>query len=421
MKVLMISGVFYPKINGAVIAVSNMMRSLSARGNQVTLVTRRDKGSAPLENWNGAKVVRVGRPGYAVTARVSLGFEQFRAALKIARADPPDVIHAHGFTSLLAGAALGISIGRPVVVSFHGIQRLWSAKARWRSETTLQFMLPFEKILLKLTRRVLSQSELLKGIVLQVYGVPSSKVTVVPNPIDVRTFKYGLPQQGDRPIVLFVGSLMKVHGPDVLLDSMPSVLRSHPEAKAVLVGKGPLRGPLMERIAELGLGDSAEMLDEIRDPEELSEVYRTSRVVVIPLRYTGYILSLVGEEAMASGRPVVTTMTLDEELSDFGVLKAGGTGDSLGDVISSVLSWDDARYEQVSRSAREYAEKRFSFEAVGGQLERIYKEVILNASGNGRVSSAKRSTGAGSSIGSVIALTRSLQSYGEGVGGQCSR
>lgn len=396
MKVLMISGVFYPKINGAVIAVSNMMRSLSARGHQVTLVTRRDSGSAPLESWNGAKVVRVGRPGFALTARVSLAFEQFRAALKIARADPPDVIHAHGFTSLLAGAALGISIGRPVVVSFHGIQRLWSAKARWRSETTLQLMLPFEMTLLKLTRRVLSQSELLKEIITNVYGVPSSKVTVVPNPIDVRRFQYGLPTPRERPIILFVGSLMKVHGPDILLDSIPSVLKSHPGARVVLVGKGPLRGALLERIAELGLGGSVVLHDEIRDPAELSEVYRASRVVVIPLRYTGYILSLVGEEAMASGRPVVTTMTLDEELSDFGVLKAGGDEDSLADSISSVLSWNDAQYEQVSSSARKYAERRFSYESVGGQLERIYKEVIVDASGNGRVSPLPRSSGAGS-------------------------
>jgi glycosyltransferase involved in cell wall biosynthesis len=413
----MISGVFYPKINGAVIAVSNMMRSLSARGHQVTLVTRRDKGSAPAEDWNGAKVVRVGRPGFALSARVSLAFEQFRAALRIARDDPPDVIHVHGFTSLLAGAALGISIGRPVVVSFHGIQRLWSVKARWRSETTLQLMLPFERTLLRLARMVISQSELLKGIIVQVYGVPSSKVAVVPNPVDVHEFRYGPPRPGDKPIVLFVGSLMKVHGPDVLLDSIPLVLKSHPDARVVLVGKGPLRGPLLRTITELGLEGSVELHDEIRDPAELSSIYRSSRVVVIPLRYTGYILSLVGEEAMASGRPVVTTMTLDEELSNFGVIRAGGGEDSLGNAISSVLSWDDARYRQVSTSAREFAERRFSYEAVGAQLESIYKGAIADASRNARVNSAPRSAGAGSSKESVAAMARSHMSDGGGIGG----
>jgi len=407
MKVLMISGVFYPKINGAAVAVSNMMRSLSARGHQVTLITRRDKGSDPLETWNGATVVRVGRPGFAVTARISLAFEQFRAALRVAKADPPDVIHAHGFTSLLAGAALGVSIGRPVVVSFHGIQRLWSAHARWRGETTLQLMLPFEKALLRLTRRVLAQSDLLKGIISEVYGVPLRKVTVVPNPIDVRRFQYGSPRPRDRPVVLFVGSLMKVHGPDVLLDSIPSVLRLHPGAKAVLVGKGPLKGQLTERIRELGLDSSVELHDEVRDQTELSEIYRSSSVVVIPLRYTGYILSLVGEEAMASGRPVVTTMTLDKELSSFGVLKAGDGEDSLSETISTVLSWDETRYGQVSTSARQYAERKFSYEAVGSQLESIYKEVILDASGN---APSDPSTGAASSDPARVAAVPGLLS-----------
>jgi len=401
MKVMMISGVFYPKINGAVVAVSNMMRSLSARGHQVTLVTRRDTGSASLESWDGARVVRVGRPGFAITARVSLAFEQFRAALKIARADPPDVIHAHGFTSLLAGAALGISIGRPVVVSFHGIQRLWSVQARWRSETTLQLMLPFERVLLRLTRRVLAQSYLLKGVISEVYGISPGKVTVVPNPVDVEKFRYGLPQPRDRPVVLFVGSLMKVHGPDLLLESIPLVLKRHPGAKAVLVGKGPLRDLLFDRIRQLGLDGSVELHDEVTDQAELSKIYRGSRVVVIPLRYTGYILSLVGEEAMASGRPVVTTMTLDEELSTVGVVRAGGSEDSLGGTISAVLSWDDSQYGQVSATARGYAERRFSYEAVGRQLESIYKEVIMDASGNARSSPATRTAGFDHSVANV--------------------
>jgi glycosyltransferase involved in cell wall biosynthesis len=413
----MISGVFYPKINGAVVAVANLMRSLSERGHQVTLVTRRDKGSAPQEDWNGALVVRVGRPGYAVSARVSLAFEQFRAALKLAREDPPDVIHAHGFTSLLAGAALGISIGRPVVVSFHGIQRLWSGQARWRSETTLQLMLPFERALLGLTKRVLAQSDLLKGIISEVYGVPPSKVVVVPNPIDVRRFQYGPPRPKGTPIVLFVGSLMKIHGPDVLVDSMPSVLRRHPDARAVIVGKGPLKGLLSEKVGRLGIGGAVEMLDEVRDAARLSEIYRASRVVVIPLRYTGYILSLVGEEAMASGRPVVTTMTLDRELSDVGVLRAPGNGDSLGDAISAVLSWDEARYGQVSRAARGYAESTFSFEAVGGKLESIYKGAISGASGNAKAGS----TGGAKSSNEVVASSITTRAFVGGLGDRCNR
>jgi len=400
MKVLMISGVFYPKINGAAVAVSNMMRSLTARGHQVTLVTRRDRGSAPRESWNGSEVVRVGRPGYAVTARISLAFEQFRAALRIARADPPDIIHAHGFTSLLAGAALGISIGRPVVVSFHGIQRLWSARARWRSETTLQLMLPFERALLRSTKKVLAQSDLLKAVISRVYGVPPGKVAVVPNPVDVHRFEYGLPRPRENPIVLFVGSLMRVHGPDILLESIPSVRKSCPQARVVIVGKGPLKGRLLERIRELGLVGSVELHDEVRDAVKLSEIYRSSRVVVVPLRYTGYILSLVGEEALSSGRPVVTTMTLDEELSNFGVLQARGGNGSLGDAISSVLSWDDTRYGQVSRSARGYAEGRFSYEAVGAQLESIYKEAIKDGSGNGSIVSATGAKRPDSPVGS---------------------
>ena len=396
MKILMISGMFYPKINGSVVAVSNMMSSLLARGNKVCLVTRREKGSASLETWNGIKVVRVGEPGFSLIARISLAFEQFRGALKECKVEPPDVIHAHGFTSLFAGATLGICIGRPVVVSFHGIQRLWSTQARWRNQTTLNFILPLERALVRSATVVLAQSNLLKEIIIRLYRVPAEKVAVVPNPIDIHRFEYGIPQSENPPVVLFVGSLMRVHGPDTLVQTLPSILEKHPQTRLLLVGKGPLKDSLSRKITELGLGNSVSFLDEVRDTERLSEIYRSSRVVVIPLRYAGYILSLVGEEAMASGRPVVTTMTLDEELAKFGVVQAGSGENSLGDAVNSVLAWDAGHYESVSRVARKYAEENFSLESVGERLERIYKHAISDTARHDNRKPAYQKPGLGS-------------------------
>jgi len=372
----MISGAYYPKINGSVVAVSNMMRSLILRNHKVTLVTRREFGSAHLEVRDGAKVLRVGTPGHALVLRASLSIQQFLVALREVHASPPDIIHAHGFTSLLAGAALGICSGRPVVVSFHGIQRLWSTEARWRGKRTLQLTLPVERFLLRLTRAIIAQSNLLKRIVVQLYDVPQEKVTVVPNPIDVKRFGYASPMPRESPVILFVGSFVRVHGPDLLLGSVPVILGQNPDSRVVMVGKGPLKTSLLQGIKDLEVGHSVELLDEVRDTSTLSKIYQSSRVVVIPLRYTGYILSLVGEEAMASGRPVVTTMTLDGELSRCGVMKAGIQPDSLGRVISSVLAWDDKQYDNVSVAARRYAEENFSLEAVGMKLEHVYETAI---------------------------------------------
>jgi len=376
MKVLMISGVYYPKINGASVAVSNMIDSLASRGHHVTLITRREKGSPRFDTQNGVRIVRVGRPGFQLTSRVGLSLQQFRVALAEAKSDVPDVIHAHGFTSLLSGAALGILLSRPVVVNFHGIQRLWSGQARWRSPLTFQLMFPVEMVLLRRASAIIAQSNLLKKIIIQVYAVGEQKVVVVPNPVDVRRFECAPPSPQENPVVLFVGSLMKVHGPDILVEAAPYVLQRYPGAKLILVGKGPLKKILEKRISELGLGSSVLMLDEVRDSSRLADIYRASRLVVIPLRYTGYILSLVGEEGMASGRPFVTTMTLDEELSKFGVPRAGTDGSSLGTAILSVLDWDPERYDEVSRSARDYAVKKFSFEAVGENLENTYERAL---------------------------------------------
>ena len=377
MRILMISGMFYPKVNGSVVAVSNMMRSLSERGIQVTLVTRRERGSFPVEVKERARIVRVGRPGYALWARALLALQLFVAAAKEARANRPDAIHVHGFTSLIAGAALGVSIRRPVVVSFHGIQRLWSAQARWRSKTTLSLTFPLETMLVATASGVLAQSNRLRDVVIGLYKVDPDRIVVVPNPIDVSTFSYGSPTGLASPLVLFVGSLVRVHGPDLLVEAFPAILHDHPGARLVIAGKGPLLRVLTDRINELQLADSVDLLDEVKDVKELSRIYKDSRVVVLPLRYTGYILSLVGEEAMASGRPVVTTMMLDDELRNFGVLQTSAHEGSLEKAVNTVLSWDESRYQATSLQARRFAEDNFSLGSVGARLESIYKHAIF--------------------------------------------
>ncbi len=374
MKVLMISGVFYPKINGNAVAVSNMMKSLVDRGHTVVLVTRRERGAPEVERWRGAEVIRVGRPGFSLFARASLALAQFSAAFRTSRHEPPDVIHVHGFAALLAGAALGMVRRRPVVVSFHGIHRLWSAGARWRGTTTLGMTLPFEKALLRFPSVVLAQSRLLKEVIARTYDVEPARIEVIPNPIDVGAFSYAEPADGDRPVVLFVGSFMKVHGPDLLIGSLPLIRGKSPGVRMLLVGRGPLKGALEQEVRELGAEESVEIAEEVRDQKLLSRIYQGSRVVVLPLRYAGYIMSLVGEEAMASGRPVVTTMTLDSELADAGVVLTGSAG--LGESVSRVLGWDEGTYLAASRAAREYAERNYSAEAVGMRLEGVYERAV---------------------------------------------
>ena len=108
-------------------------------------------------------------------------------------------------------------------------------------------------------------------------------------------------EAGGQPIVLFVGRLVKYKGVDVLLEAMRGV-----SATAMLVGDGPERAAL-QRIAErAGVADRVKFLGEV-SPAELAALYRACDLFVLPSVTRQEAFGVVLIEAMACGKPVIST------------------------------------------------------------------------------------------------------------------
>ena len=105
-----------------------------------------------------------------------------------------------------------------------------------------------------------------------------------------------------EPLILFVGRLVPLKGPQVLIEAMGQVAQVHPEAQLVLVGDGALRDQLRQHAQELGLAGQVRLLGYVRG-KPLAALYRAADVVVVPSLYEPF--GLVALEAMVSGTPVV--------------------------------------------------------------------------------------------------------------------
>ena len=101
-------------------------------------------------------------------------------------------------------------------------------------------------------------------------------------------------------------------------------------------------------------------------PAELRDLYRTSRLVAVPVRDVDFQAgSLVMYEAMACGRPVIATRSRGQE----DILKAGETGlyvapgdaDGMRAAISTLLD-DPVRAEGMGRRAREVVAEGLNLE-----------------------------------------------------------
>jgi glycosyltransferase involved in cell wall biosynthesis len=283
-----------------------------------------------------------------------------------------DVIHAHGAVPLAAGWLLSRIYGKPLVVTFHGFQRLWFKGTIWKSASELKITYPAIKFLTTTADVVIAQSKKFGEVVSNLYGVDPRRIFVVPHVIDEEDFTFTPVPSSEKPSVLFVGALARVYGIDLFIKAAPFVVENLPETEFFIVGKGPQRDRLQKLISTLKLEESVFLVGPVYDRKKLARYYQDAKVVVIPQKYEGYFLSLVALEALAAGRPIVTTQTLDLELYLNGIFQASFDPKDIAEKTTEILNLDDRRYSALARSARKYYEDHCSKSVIGSKLEKLY-------------------------------------------------
>jgi glycosyltransferase involved in cell wall biosynthesis len=139
-----------------------------------------------------------------------------------------------------------------------------------------------------------------------VYDIPTSKLVVVPEPIDLADWRRRFAEAGGvravRPTVLSVARMYpRKRLNDLLLAA--AILRERiPTAQIRIVGEGPESASLRALHRELGLGDTAVLLGEVTR-RMLAVEYVSAHCFCLPTVQEGF--GLVFAEAMAAGLPVV--------------------------------------------------------------------------------------------------------------------
>jgi glycosyltransferase involved in cell wall biosynthesis len=146
------------------------------------------------------------------------------------------------------------------------------------------------------------------------YHVQPTKITVIPNGINSDEFsngdgekfrtKYGI---GDAPLILFLGRLNIIKGPDILLDAFCRSFRDARVKPYHLVFAGPDGGMLnmLKRMVKMsGVKDRVHFIGHIGGPEK-ADAYQAADFLAIPSRQEA--MSIVVLEAGITGTPVLIT------------------------------------------------------------------------------------------------------------------
>ncbi len=307
MRVLMLSDVCFPRINGVSTSIETFRSALAIRGAASTLVAP-DYGAGA----SAAGVVRVPArrvPGDAEDRLVH--YRKMRRATLVAAAEC-DVIHIQTpFAAHYAGLHAAGVLGLPVIATYHTL-----------FEEYLQHYIPWlpAPALRALARRFsASQCNRLDAVIvpstamrerLQEYGV-HRPIHVLPTGLPAAAFtpgdgprfraRHGI--AAERPVVLFVGRVAHEKNIAFLLEVVAQARHSLPELLFLITGEGPARRDLEQQTARLGLADNVRFLGYLDRKLELPSAYAAADAFIFASRTETQGLVLL--EAMAQRCPVV--------------------------------------------------------------------------------------------------------------------
>ncbi|HEY2092857.1 MAG TPA: glycosyltransferase family 4 protein [Thermoanaerobaculia bacterium] len=290
-----------------------------------------------------------------------------RVLRKIVREKRFDVIHSHHrFSSLVGRAAAALSGARFVcsVHDFAGGNRFLTRMA--------------------LGREIMVYGQGVARYLRDYFGLRDARITKItmgvppPEPVPSSAgdeFRSAQRIAAHAPIILFAGRLEDEKAPDVLIEAVPRVVLSVPDAVVCIAGDGPMKPELERAVNEGGLTASVRFLGWRDDADRLM----AAADVVILLRRGHEPFGLTVVEAMLRGKPVVASDagSLRDLVTDryTGIFVEGLTSDAIAEAVITLLT-DRELAKRLGAAAREHAAATWTVWRMIDETRRVYLEAL---------------------------------------------
>ena len=324
MRVLFISDVYFPRVNGVSTSIRTFRQDLANYGVETVLVAPRYATSGPGDEYGLLRVASGGVPRDPEDRRMRWG--AVMRTLDTLPRDEFDVVHIHTpFIAHYAGARFARRAGIPCVATYHTFfeeyvhhyvpampRRIGGFLAR-----------AFTRSQCDDVQALIAPSDPMRDILLK-YGV-STPIHVLPTGLPADRFaagdgnrfrtEAGLPL--DRPLMTYVGRVAHEKNIEFLVQVFTKVRHSIPNAMLVIAGEGPARESLRQLVTSLKLDADVYFAGYLDRNKGLLDCYAAANVFAFASRTETQGLVLL--EAMAQGAPVVSTA----ELGTRSILKPG--------------------------------------------------------------------------------------------------
>jgi len=384
MNLLMLSDVYFPRVNGVSTSIRTFARSLVRMGHAVTIVAPDYGGDSGQDQHDGQgefEVIRV--PARVIFFDPEDRLMRAEAARHVRRQLAErewDVIHVHTpFRAHSMGVQLSRELGVPTVETYHTyFEEYVGHYLPWLPTALGRFVAraASRRLCHGMDHLIVPSAQMVD--VLQRYGITTPH-TVLPTGIDLAEFqggdgavfreKHGITPH--RPTLVTVSRLSLEKNIAFLLRVVQRLVREFPDLLFLIAGEGPDEPRLRRLAGELRIETNVRFFGNLDRRTTLLDAYRAGDAFVFasPTETQGLVLI----EAMALGVPIVSTAVM-------------GTAMVLRDTHSAVIAPEDVdafteKTAQVLRSPELRARlsaagpvdaRRWSSETLMRQVESLY-------------------------------------------------
>lgn len=381
MNILMISDVFFPRVNGVSTSIQTFCSSLMANGHSVTLIAP----EYPESYESDFPVIRIPSKKLPFDPEDRL---MKKRAIKLLVPELSvgkfDILHIQTpFIAHYAGVYLADKLGIPRVVSYHTYFEAYFEKY-------LPWLPPF--ILRAIARKFsASQCNQVDGIIspsqqmlakLREYGAKTD-AEVIPTGLELERYEYNRPLHfrkkynidEDDSVLLYVGRVAHEKNIPFLIDVFLEIYEQKDNVKFVIAGEGPALPSLQNRVHGLAFEDQIIFVGYLDRDTQLLDCYHSADVFVFASETETQGLVLL--EAMACNLPVVSIASMGSEdvlVDGHGCLVANNNVNEFSEKVCSLLTAPELAND-VAGAGKQYVRGWSTVEKVR-DLENFYSSII---------------------------------------------
>jgi len=387
MKILFFTQLFYPAIyGGGEYIFYHWAKELVKKGHEIFVITQRLHGTKSHEVIDGIHIFRVGlKPKLSGTlpigifSNISFLINSFFMGMKIGKKFQIDIIHSNTYVPVFSAQWCANRLNKPHIATVHDVY-FTSSENFWKTWAKQEHMSWFSKLVGPKIEKMIARKKITRfhtvseqsKLDLLNLGV-SRKISVIPNGIDVK--EYNTEKINSKNQMIFVGRLIFYKNIGIIIDALNKVKKKIPNIRLVIVGDGPQKSELINKVNYMNLQSNVIFTGNVSDKEKINLIQQ-SCLLLNPSLIEGF--GIVVLEGFACGKPVLVSNS--KPLSDLiteskdGFILPPNDSDAWANKMIELLS-NPKLADKMGQEGKQKVISQYSISQVTDSLIDLYKSV----------------------------------------------